>query len=340
MTLRDDILAQAQSRSRLRYRLDPPPDGLTTTDCSLLVVDSARAAGAALPAGVRTAEQIRQACTIVGWADVQPADLLFFQDTYDAAGPAGPDGLIASHVGFSLGRGTFRMLDAHERDNGFPDVGVTDISTPYWQSKLIEARRLPALVQAGDSGGNPGGGLSSEADHLFTLAELWPTIEAAGAEFGFDGQVLAGIVEQESGFRNWRVHRDGTGHGLLGLDDNGLLPAFERWSGLAVGRGLTAASIPIVPQLRYAAHALADYARRLGGPYAAARAWHRGERLMDDARGQQYEQLVRAHVSALFAGGEPIASPSPSPAPPSPVTRAEVEAVIATLSGWRDRLSA
>lgn len=150
--------------------------------------------------------------------------------------------------------------------------------------------------------------LTDDADHLFTLATLWPTVKAAGAEFGFDPQVEAGIIFQESSFRNWRVHADGTGHGLLGLDDNGLLPDFERWSGLSIGRGQQAVSIPVVPQLRYGAYALADYARRLGGPYAAARAWHRGERLMNDLRGQQYEQLIRAHVTRLFSNGEPAVS--------------------------------
>lgn len=164
--------------------------------------------------------------------------------------------------------------------------------------------------------------LTSEADHLFTFEELWPTIKAAGEERGFDPQVLAGIIEQESGFRNWRVHRDGTGHGLLGLDDNGLLPDFERWwGGTAIGRGQNAASIPIVPQIRYAAHALADYATRLGGPYAAARAWHRGERLMNDAAGQHYEALIRAHVADLFSGGE-------APAVPNPVYNPDYPAVL------------
>jgi hypothetical protein len=142
MTLRDDILAQAHARQGLTYRLDPPPDGITTTDCSLLVRDSVRSAGAGnLP---RTAEQQRQACTLIGWDDVKPGDLLFFEHTYDAAGPAGPDGKIASHVGFSMGRGTKRMFDAHERDG--PDVGITDISTDYWQEHLFEARRIPAAA--------------------------------------------------------------------------------------------------------------------------------------------------------------------------------------------------
>lgn len=144
------------------------------------------------------------------------------------------------------------------------------------------------------------GGLTDEPDHQFTFEELWPTIQSAAAEYGFDPQVLAGIIMQESGFRNYRVHFDGTGHGLGGLDDNGMLPDFERWSGISVGRGGDAISIPIVPQIRYLAMRLADYAQRFGGPYAAARAWHRGSNLMDDARGQQYEALIRAHVQTLF----------------------------------------
>src|SRR4051812_22549324 len=102
MSLRDDILAQARARSNLIYSLDPPPDGVTTTDCSLLVRDAVRAAGAGtLP---RTAEQQRQATVPISWDDVQPGDLLFFENTYDADGAPGPDGSLATHVGISLGK--------------------------------------------------------------------------------------------------------------------------------------------------------------------------------------------------------------------------------------------
>jgi hypothetical protein len=295
MTLRDDILAQARARSNLIYSMDPPPDGVTTTDCSLLVRDAVRAAGAGtLP---RTAEQQRQATIPIGWDEVQPGDLLFFENTYDANGAPGPDGSLATHVGISLGKGSHKMIDAHERAG--PDVGETNIGTDYWQSRAIEARRLPALVGKDD-------GLTSAPDHQFTFEQLWPTIKAAGEEFGFDPQVLAGIIAQESSFKNYRVHFDGTGHGLLGLDDGGMLPGFEQWSGLNIGRGSDAASIPIVPQIRYAAKVLADYAKKYGGPWAAARAWHRGEGNMNDARGQNYEQLIRGHVHTLFGDGEPV----------------------------------
>jgi hypothetical protein len=302
MSLRDDILAQARARSNLIYSLDPPPDGVTTTDCSLLVRDAVRAAGAGtLP---RTAEQQRQATVPIGWDDVQPGDLLFFENTYDANGTPGPDGSLATHVGISLGKGSHRMIDAHERAG--PDVGETNIGTSYWQDRAIEARRLPALVSTDD-------GLTSAPDHQFTFEQLWPTIKAAGDEFGFSPEVLAGIIAQESSFKNYEVHFDGTGHGLLGLDDGGMLPGFEQWSGLNIGRGMNAASIPIVPQIRYAAKVLAGYAQKYGGPWAAARAWHRGEGAMNDTRGQQYEQLIRGHVDDLFADGEPDSGPTADP---------------------------
>lgn len=331
MSLRDDILAQAQARRRLVYQLDPPPDGVTTTDCSLLVQAAVRAAGGgSLP---RTAEAQRQATVPIPWQQAKPADLIFFEQTYQAADRPGPDGKVATHVGLSLGAGTLSMLDAHERDGD--DVAVTDISTDYWQNHFLEIRRLPALVEAAQPTGDPGD-LTDEPDHLFSLEQLWPVIKAAGTEFGFDPQVEAGIMFQESSWRNWRVHADGTGHGLLGLDDHGMLPGFEAWSGIVVGRGQAAISIPIVPQIRYGALALADYARRLGGPYAAARAWHRGEALMNDPAGRRYEALIRAHVATLFADGEP---PLEQPAPPPPPTPAPPVDAWIVGSGIRDAMA-
>ena len=139
---RTRIIQQARARQGIPYRLDPPPDGVHTLDCSLFVLQVLASAGVPLPSGVRTAEQIRQATLPVPFADVQPGDLLFFEGTYDASGPAGPDGRIASHIGISLGAGTRRMWDANEAHG----VGLTDIGTDYWQSKLFEARRVPGLA--------------------------------------------------------------------------------------------------------------------------------------------------------------------------------------------------
>lgn len=151
---RQAILDRAAQYRAYRYRLDPPPrleDG--TIDCSLYVLDVYTHVGLLFPPGVRTAEQIRQATVPIGWHEVKPGDLLFFERTYDAAGPAGPDGKIASHIGISLGTGTRRMWDAHERNGD--DVAVTDIGPPYWQDRLFEARRHPALVEATRPGPDP-----------------------------------------------------------------------------------------------------------------------------------------------------------------------------------------
>ncbi|QRK12371.1 hypothetical protein JQX13_21510 [Archangium violaceum] len=37
-------------------------------------------------------------------------------------------------------------------------------------------------------------------------------------KYGADPKVVAGIIARESSFKNHGVHRDGTGHGLIGLD--------------------------------------------------------------------------------------------------------------------------
>jgi SH3-like domain-containing protein len=442
---RDRVLQIAASRQGIPYRLDPPPDGTTTLDCSLFVIRTLADAGFPLPDTVRTAEEIRQACDPIGWDSVEKGDLIFFEGTYNAAGPAGPDGHIASHLGFSLGKGTQRMWDCHASgESGPPGVGETDISTPYWQSKIFEARRprgidgggssttsrtgetslvltadqvhlrakpstsadiliqnvgpgttvaqindqvveadghqwvnvrtadgqvgwvaaefvqpvvyelsnagvhmraqpsvsADVLVQdlgagtsvaqvstqvvnadghvwrnvrtadavagwvaaeflrAADSGSD--GELTDEPDHAFGFAALWPHIQTAAGKYSADAQIIAAIMYQESGFTNWRVHRDHTGHGLFGLDDNGLLPDFEQFSGINVGRGDNAISIPPKPQIEYACKIIAGYTLSFGGAMNAARVWHRGAGLWQDPLGQHYEDLVRAHLQELF----------------------------------------
>jgi cell wall-associated NlpC family hydrolase len=135
-----------------RYRLHPPPDGITTLDCSLYVLQVYAAAGYPFPAGIRTAEQIRQVCQPIAWDALVPGDLLFFERTYAATEPPGPDGRLATHVGLSAGAGTYRMWDAHER-GALPAVGETDISTTYWQDHLFAAGRPYHVVQEGDDMG-------------------------------------------------------------------------------------------------------------------------------------------------------------------------------------------
>lgn len=359
-----DILEAATSFAGTPYAL--PPDGVTTLDCSLFVIKAAKAADRSIPPEARTAEQIRWALpSRIPFPSVIAGDLLFFEKTYFPREQPGPDGLLATHVGISLGAGTFKMWDANDARG---HVGITDITTSYWQSRLIEARRLPdtaptlttrralhltdsgvrlrsfpsrlkgrilvsnlgpagTAVQPIDTSGwtlvrtasgdvgwaasqylrpvdaSPAtdpAGLSMEPDHEFTFAELWPHIESAAALHDANPQVTAAVIAQESSFRNWRVHRDDTGHGLVGLDDRGLLADFEAWSGLTIGRGAGAALIPPGMQIAYLAKTLAAYAERFGGPYQAARAWHRGEAFWDDQLGTRYERLIRQHVRELF----------------------------------------
>ncbi len=366
------VLAAAEKRVGIPYRLDPQPDGITTLDCSLYVVLTYRDAGIPFSAGVRTAEQIRQDCDPIRWDEVRAGDLLFFEHTYEPGGQPGSDGHIASHVGISLGAGSGQMWDCRESTSpGRPaGVGKTDIYTDYWQQRLFEARRprglathpqvpvqtyrltepgvrlraapgtsAPILVsdlgasalvastgtpprdadghrwlEVRTAHGTVGwtaaeylepidtglAALTDEPDRAFSFAELWPHIQAAAKRYGADARVLAAIIAQESSFTNWRVHRDGHGHGLLGLDDRGLLPEFEIWSGLTCGRGADAISIPPGLQLEFGARTIAAFTEQYGSALNAARVWHRGPRAWMDEQGDYYDGRIRAHIAALF----------------------------------------
>jgi GH25 family lysozyme M1 (1,4-beta-N-acetylmuramidase) len=119
--------------------MEPPPDGVETTDCSLYVLTCYEAAGVPF-SGVRTAEQIRQACLPIGWDEILKGDLLFFENTYNVSEPPAADGHVASHIAISLGAGTHTVWQAVE-----PAVEMTNINTPYWQDHIFEARRSPRL---------------------------------------------------------------------------------------------------------------------------------------------------------------------------------------------------
>lgn len=148
------ILDVAAQRQGIRYKMPPPaPDGSQGLDCSLFVDLTFRDAGFGFPGSVRTAEQLRQASQQVGRSEMQTGDLLFFENTYNAAGPAGPDGKIATHVGIAIdGTGT-QMWDCHASNDNtdLPGVGITAINQYYWEPKLFDVRRAPGLAgSAGD----------------------------------------------------------------------------------------------------------------------------------------------------------------------------------------------
>lgn len=189
MSIRDDILSAAPTFAGMPYRMVPPPDGVTSIDCSLFVLKVFEAVGRPLQ-GVRTAEQIRQATVPIDFDDVQPGDLLFFEHTYEPDEAPGPDGKIASHVGISLGRGTHRMKDAHERQSSPDAVGVTVLSQDYWQPKLFEARRHPALVGATDVANPPVDPPPTDLPRGIDVAvyqgnPAWPAVARSGVAFAF-----------------------------------------------------------------------------------------------------------------------------------------------------------
>lgn len=142
--------------------------------------------------------------------------------------------------------------------------------------------------------------LSSELDKVWSLQELMPLFSYYGGKYGFDPKVIAAIAYQEGGFKNWKVHLDGTGFGLFGLDDNGLLPDFERWSGLQVGRGDQHRPVTPNQQIEYAAYQLRKYQDALGNSILAAQAWHRGMGAYQDELGVNYGNLIKAHIARLF----------------------------------------
>jgi SH3-like domain-containing protein len=158
-----------------------------------------------------------------------------------------------------------------------------NVRTADGQVGWVAAEFLEALGSQSDDE------LTDEPDHAFSFATLWPYIQTAAGKWSADPQIIAAIMQQESSFTNWRVHRDHTGHGLFGLDDNGLLPDFEEFSGLSVGRGDDAVSIPPKPQIEYTCRTIAAYTLSFGSAINAARVWHHGPGLWQDALGQEYE---------------------------------------------------
>jgi len=129
--VRARILATAATRKGIPYLMPPDPTGRSSLDCSLFVDLTFRDAGVPFGSAVRTAQQLREACDEIDSSEMQPGDLVFFQNTY----PAGPG--RASHVGISLGSGTHQMWDCHAfpGDSGPPGVGITNISVwwpDYW----------------------------------------------------------------------------------------------------------------------------------------------------------------------------------------------------------------
>jgi len=152
------------------------------------------------------------------------------------------------------------------------------------------------------------GELNNEPNHTFAFNELYPTIQKFAAMYGTDPQILAAVVAQESSFTNHIVHNDGTGHGLIGLDDGGLKGDFENWvrttkgvPDYTVGSGADAISIRPEWQMEYLAKTIAELTNKYGGNIMlACREWHTGAGGIWTGEGVGYEQLIRQRQQELF----------------------------------------
>ncbi len=249
-----------------------------------------------------------------------------------SSGPTGPTGPSGGTQSYTIQPGDTMSGIAARHNTNVPEL----MRLNPW---ITNADRIQAgwTIQVPSSGGPSGptgptgpaptGPLTNEMNHQFSLNETWPYIKHYANQYGFDPRTLAGMIQQESTFKNYQVHFDGTGHGLLGLDDNGLLGDFEGWvrrnkpgqEGYSAGRGSSAQSIPPDWQIEYAAQKLASFKNAYGSDMAAARAWHRGPGLMNDSLGYRYQNLIQGHMNNLFANGEPPDTlPPTGPTNPTP----------------------
>ena len=196
-TIGQQILDVAARRQGIRYRLPPDPTGQTSLDCSLFIVLTYRDAGLSVPGGARTAEQIRQACEPIDRSQMQAGDLMFFENTYAAPGPAGPDGRIASHVGIAIDNSGTQMWDCHASNDNtdLPGVGITAINQYYWLPKLFDVRRAPGMADGEGGGDIPRIPLSNATGPTFQVTTAGLRLRATPST---SGQILVADLGQGS----------------------------------------------------------------------------------------------------------------------------------------------
>jgi soluble lytic murein transglycosylase-like protein len=182
-------------------------------------------------------------------------------------------------------------------------------------------------VTNGIGGNRPLPVLPRARDATIDVRTLAPWIAKYADKYGTNPQLMAAVVAQESSFINHGVHRDGSGHGLIGLDDKGLLPDFEKWSGIRVGRGSRAATIAPEKQIEFLAMKLAKLTTKFHGrEWEAVRAWHAGNGGRNRPHAHHYERLVRgripqiAHAVPRVTGGAAAPESEFAPQAPRPVT--------------------
>jgi cell wall-associated NlpC family hydrolase len=99
----------------------------TSFDCSGFVCWVINHSGVG-SVGRTTATGLFNTCSKIPPSEAQPGDLIFFQGTYDSAGPA-------SHVGIYVGNGM--MIHC-----GNP-ISYASVNTTYWTNHFLAYGRLP-----------------------------------------------------------------------------------------------------------------------------------------------------------------------------------------------------
>ncbi len=99
----------------------------TSFDCSGFVSWVINHCGNGWNVGRKTANGLKNLCTVIQRSEARPGDLIFFQGTYDTTG--------ASHVGIYVGNGM--MIHC-----GNP-IQYASINTSYWQAHFYCFGRLP-----------------------------------------------------------------------------------------------------------------------------------------------------------------------------------------------------
>jgi len=165
---------------------------------------------------------------------------------------------------------------------------------------------------------------SVTAQEAVRMVRLLPTIADAAHRHGIDGRYLAAVVMQESRGINYLNHSKAQGgfgtaedRGLVGLNDKGLMPAFERFIGQSYGRASSRdqKSIPERAQIEFLAYTLAARSTALRSMNEALREWHAGAGGRNKPQARNYEASVLRHMNNLFPSGQFPTVSLPTPAP-------------------------
>lgn len=157
------------------------------------------------------------------------------------------------------------------------------------------------------------------------MERLMPTIADAAQRHGVDPKQLAAHVFQESRGKNYLNHSPAQGghglatdRGLVGLNEKGRLPDFEKEMGEQYGRNATGnqRTLPEREQIDFLAKTLAAGQKKYGSLNEASREWHRGHGGRNDSLGMKYQRELEGHVRNLFPNGQfPQVTPPSSTQP-------------------------